>query len=159
MKTIFFALLFSMTIMMEACAHQGKQDTKATQETEAQTAASSKSTENTAKTDANGNEVVVTNDNFQQLLNGEKPLMVDFWATWCGPCRAVAPTIASLADEYKGKVVVAKCDVDQCPELASKYGISAIPTVMFFKNGKMVDRIIGAVEKDEYKAKIDAMLK
>lgn len=85
--------------------------------------------------------VDVTGQNFKDVvLNSDKPVMVDFWATWCGPCKAIAPSVAYLSNEYEGKVVIAKIDVDQAQDIASQYGISAIPTLVFFKDGQEVNR-------------------
>ena len=89
-------------------------------------------------------EVQITNENFASLKNGELPLVVDFWATWCGPCRMVAPIISELAEKYDGKIVVGKCDVEECDELAAEFGIRNIPTILFFKNGEVVDKLVGA---------------
>ncbi|MFO0752841.1 MAG: thioredoxin [Thermodesulfovibrionales bacterium] len=85
-------------------------------------------------------------------------VMVDFWAVWCGPCRMVAPTVEELAKEYSGKVKVGKLNTDENPDVASKYKIMGIPTLMFFKDGQKVDQIVGAVPKPQLKAKIDALL-
>lgn len=103
-------------------------------------------------------EVKITNENFEALKNGEQPLVVDFWATWCGPCRAIAPTIAELAEEYDGKVAVGKCDVEECEEIAAEFGIRNIPTIIFFKNGEMVDKLVGAVSKAKLDEKFKALL-
>ena len=103
-------------------------------------------------------EVKVTNENFESLKNGEQPLVIDFWATWCGPCRMVAPIIEELAKEYDGKVTVGKCDVEEADEIAAEFGIRNIPTVLFFKDGQMVDKIVGAMPKDKFVAKIESLL-
>ena len=103
-------------------------------------------------------EVTITSENFETLKNGQKPLVVDFWATWCGPCRALAPTIEALAAEYEGRVVIGKCDVDEAVDLPVKYGIRNIPTVMFFKDGQLVDKQVGAAPKQVYVDKINALL-
>ena len=87
-------------------------------------------------------EVTVTSENFESLKNGAQPLVVDFWATWCGPCRMIAPVIAELATAYDGKVTVAKCDVEECEDLAAEFGIRNIPTILFFKGGQVVDKLI-----------------
>jgi thioredoxin 1 len=103
-------------------------------------------------------EVKITSENFESLKNGELPLLVDFWATWCGPCRMLAPVIAELAKTYEGKVVVGKCDVEECEELAQEFGIRNIPTLLFFKRGQAVDKLIGAQPKANIEAKIQALL-
>ena len=106
-----------------------------------------------------GNLTVVTDDSFEtQVLNAGKPALVDFWAVWCGPCRMIAPHVEALADEYAGRAVVAKVDVDSNKQWAIKYGIQSIPTLLFFKDGQMVDRVIGAVEKKVLKEKLDALV-
>ncbi len=103
-------------------------------------------------------EITVTNENFAELIAGEKPVLVDFWATWCGPCRALAPTVEAIASEYEGKVTVAKCNVDDCGDVAAEQGIRNIPTILFFKGGEVVDRLVGNVPKAEIAAKIEALL-
>ena len=103
-------------------------------------------------------EVKITSENFESLKNGELPLLVDFWATWCGPCRMLAPVIAELAKTYEGKMVVGKCDVEECEELAQEFGIRNIPTMLFFKRGLVVDKLIGAQSKANIEAKIQALL-
>ena len=80
-------------------------------------------------------EVKITNENFESFKNGNLPLVVDFWATWCGPCKAIAPIIGELAEEYDGKLVVGKCDVEEADDIAMEFGIRNIPTILFFKNG------------------------
>lgn len=94
----------------------------------------------------------------QEVLQSGDLVMVDFWAVWCGPCRMIAPTVEELAKEYAGKVKVGKLNTDENPEIASKYKIMGIPTIMFFKNGEKVDQIVGAVPKPQLKAKIDGLL-
>jgi thioredoxin 1 len=89
------------------------------------------------------NEGTFAND----VLNSTQPVLVDFWAGWCGPCRMIAPVVESLANDFAGKARVAKVDVDQNPELCGQYGISSIPALLFFKDGKVVDRVVGAVSK------------
>ena len=103
-------------------------------------------------------EVTITNENFASLKAGDKPLVVDFWATWCGPCRMVAPILEQLAAEYDGKIVVGKCDVEEHDELAAEYGIRNIPTLLFFKNGEVVDKLIGAQPKPKVEEKFKALL-
>ena len=103
-------------------------------------------------------EVQITNENFESLKNGQQPLVVDFWATWCGPCRMVAPIIAELAQEYDGKIVVGKCDVEENEDLAMEFGIRNIPTILFFKGGEVVDKLVGAVSKAKMQEKFQALL-
>jgi thioredoxin 1 len=103
-------------------------------------------------------EVQITNENFASLKNGQLPFVIDFWATWCGPCRMLAPIIAELAKEYEGKVVVGKCDVEENEDLAQEFGIRNIPTVLFFKGGEMVDKVVGAVNKSKLDEKFQALL-
>lgn len=104
-------------------------------------------------------EVTITNENFESLKNGNLPLVVDFWATWCGPCRAIAPIVAELATEYDGRIVVGKCDVEEADEIAMQYGIRNIPTILFIKNGEVVDKNVGATTKSKLQEKIEALLK
>ncbi|GHT20833.1 thioredoxin [Bacteroidia bacterium] len=100
----------------------------------------------------------VTGDNFKELLDGGKPLVVDFWAEWCGPCKAIAPSIHELQSEYAGKVEIGKCNVDDDVDLAAEFRIMSIPTILFFKNGELADKIVGAASKDAIDAKIKALL-
>ena len=100
-------------------------------------------------------EIILSEDNFEkEVLQSEIPVLVDFWATWCGPCRMLAPTIAKIAEEQEGKIKVGKIDVDEEPELSVKYGITSIPTLMVFKNGEVVNKSIGVIPK----AAIEALL-
>ena len=103
-------------------------------------------------------EVTITNENFASLKGGNLPLVVDFWATWCGPCRMVAPIISELAEKYDGKVVVGKCDVEENEDLAAEFGIRNIPTILFFKNGEVVDKMIGAQPKAKLEEKFKALI-
>ena len=103
-------------------------------------------------------EVTITTENFEGLKNGDKPLVVDFWATWCGPCRAIAPYIEELAKEYDGKIVVGKCDVEENDDIVAEFGIRNIPTILFFKNGEVVDRLVGGQSKSAIQKKFDALL-
>jgi thioredoxin 1 len=93
-----------------------------------------------------------------EVLNSKGLIMVDFWAVWCGPCRIIAPTVEELAKEYVGKVKVMKLNTDENPDIASRYKIMGIPTLMFFKDGQKIDQIVGAVPKPQLKAKIDSLL-
>ena len=103
-------------------------------------------------------EVTITNENFASLKGGNLPLVVDFWATWCGPCRMVSPIISELAEKYDGKIVVGKCDVEENEDLAAEFGIRNIPTILFFKNGEVIDKLIGAQGKAKFEEKFDALL-
>jgi thioredoxin 1 len=103
-------------------------------------------------------EVQVTSENFESLKNGQLPLVVDFWATWCGPCRMVAPIISELAEKYDGRIAVGKCDVEEAEDLAADFGIRNIPTILFFKNGEVVDKLVGAVSKAKFEEKFEALL-
>ena len=102
--------------------------------------------------------VEFTDSNFSELMATDKPVVIDFWATWCGPCRMVGPIIEELAGEYDGRVVIGKCDVDENSDLPEQCGIRNIPTVMFFKNGQLVDKQVGSAPKPTYVAKIEALL-
>ncbi|MCX4335847.1 MAG: thioredoxin [Bacteroidales bacterium] len=101
---------------------------------------------------------VITDANFTETLNTQMPVLVDFWATWCGPCRAIGPVIEELAAEYEGKAVIGKCNVDENEDAPMKYGIRSIPTLLFFKNGELVDRLVGAAPKAEIAAKLDSLI-
>lgn len=103
-------------------------------------------------------EVQITSENFETLKNGSLPLVVDFWAPWCGPCRMVGPVIEELAKVYDGQVVIGKCNVDDEEDVPAQFGITSIPTILFFKNGEMVDRHVGAAPKSILDAKIKAIL-
>ena len=103
-------------------------------------------------------EVKVTNENYESLKNGELPLVIDFWATWCGPCRMVAPIVEELAKEYDGQVTIGKCDVEEADEIAAEFGIRNIPTIVFMKDGKVLDKIVGAASKSKIEEKIKALL-
>ena len=100
------------------------------------------------------NVVEVTDQNFQDVTGGAGLSMVDFWAVWCGPCRIVAPIVEQLADEYAGKVTVGKLDVDSNQRTATQYNVRSIPTILFFKEGKVVDQVIGAVPRAALESKI-----
>ena len=102
--------------------------------------------------------LAITNENFQEVIGSEQPVVIDFWAEWCGPCRMIAPIVDELAAEYEGRVLVAKCDVEECEEAVAKFGVRNIPTVVFVKGGELVDKNVGAASKDALKAKIEKML-
>ena len=101
----------------------------------------------------------VTDQTFEELvIQSDKPVIVDFWAEWCGPCRMVGPIVEEIGQDYKDKAVVAKLDVDNNPAVTAKFGIRNIPTVLFFKNGEVADKQVGAVPKSNLVAKLDALL-
>ena len=98
----------------------------------------------------------VNDSNFDAMVTGsELPVVVDFWATWCGPCRAISPIVDQMAEKYAGRVSVVKCNVDDSTDIPVKFGIRNIPTLLFFKNGELVDRTVGALPKPELEAKIN----
>ena len=103
-------------------------------------------------------EVQITSENFESMKNGSLPLVVDFWAPWCGPCRMVGPVIEELATAYDGKVVIGKCNVDDEEELAAEFGIMSIPSILFFKDGQQVDKHVGAATRNLLEDKIKALL-
>ena len=102
--------------------------------------------------------VEINDSNFNEVINSEKPVLVDFWAEWCGPCKMIAPVVDELATDYDGKAVIGKVDVDSNPEVAGKFGIRSIPTLLVFKNGEVVDKQVGAVNKSILSQKLDAQL-
>ena len=103
--------------------------------------------------------IEVTDSTFdKEVLQSEKPVLVDFWAEWCGPCRMVGPLVKEIGTEYEGRAVVAKVDVDTNPEISAKFGIRNIPTILFFKNGQIVDKQVGAVPKNVIASKLEAIL-
>ncbi len=102
--------------------------------------------------------LAVTNENYEALMASDKPVVIDFWAEWCGPCRMIGPIIEELAEEYKDKVVIGKCDVDANDDIVAQYRVRNIPTVVFIKGGAVVDKVVGATSKDALKAKVEALL-
>ncbi len=104
-------------------------------------------------------ELEVNDSNFDEVvIKSTKPVVVDFWAEWCGPCRMIAPMIEEISKEFEGKALVTKCDVDSSPGVASRFGIRNIPTVLFFKDGKVADKQVGAVPKASFVAKLNALI-
>lgn len=102
--------------------------------------------------------LVINNENFESLKSDSKPLVIDFWAEWCGPCRMVAPIVEELAKEYEDKVNIGKCDVDSNDDLVAMFRVRSIPTLVFFKDGEVVGTHIGAISRNDLKAKIEALL-
>ena len=101
----------------------------------------------------------VTDSNFKEMiLEAQTPAVVDFWATWCGPCRMISPIIDSMAEKFEGKVLIAKCNIDDAVDVPTQYGIRNIPTILFFKGGELVDRLVGAVPQAEIESKINALI-
>ena len=103
-------------------------------------------------------EVIITSENFESLKNGSLPMVVDLWAPWCGPCRMVGPVISELANDYDGRIVVGKCNVDEEEDLAIEFGVRNIPTILFFKDGQLVDKFVGAATKATLDEKFSALL-
>lgn len=103
--------------------------------------------------------IKVTDSSFkEEVMNAEQPVLVDFWATWCGPCRMIAPMIEELADQFDGRAIVAKVDVDHNPLTAMQFGIRSIPTLLFFKDGQVVDQLIGASSKKALAEKLESLV-
>ncbi|MCQ2291683.1 MAG: thioredoxin [Bacteroidales bacterium] len=100
--------------------------------------------------------VTITSENFETLVGGDKLVVIDFWAQWCGPCKALGPTVEEIATEYDGQVVVGKCDVDENNDIAMQFGVMNIPMLVFVKNGELVDTLVGRVPKEDIVKKIEA---
>lgn len=100
----------------------------------------------------------VTNANYKEVVESGKPVVIDFWAEWCGPCKMMSPIVDELATEFEGKAIVAKCDVDSSDEVAAMYKVRNIPTIIFIKDGKVVDKQVGATTKAALEAKLKAIL-
>lgn len=105
-----------------------------------------------------GKAIEITDANFDDITNTEQPVLVDFWAEWCGPCKMIGPVVEELASDYEGKAVVGKVDVDANPNTSAKFGIRSIPTLLVLKNGKIVEKQVGAVPKSVLSQKLDAHL-
>ncbi|MBQ0094860.1 MAG: thioredoxin [Bacteroidaceae bacterium] len=103
-------------------------------------------------------ELEITDQNFDSVVAQGKPVVVDFWATWCGPCKRLAPMIEELAAEYDGKVSIGKCDIEENTDMTDKFGIMNVPTVVFIRDGKEIDRLVGIAGKNVYQEKINSML-
>ena len=107
----------------------------------------------------NANITILTDDNFEEeVLNADEPVLVDFWATWCGPCRKIAPIVEELADEFEGEAKVGKVDVDENPQTAQEYGVRSIPTLLFFKNGEVQEQVVGAAGKQPLEENLEALV-
>lgn len=104
-------------------------------------------------------EITVTDNNYQEVLSSELPIVLDFWATWCGPCRQIGPYITELAEEYAGRVVVGKCNIEEATDLTSDYGIMSVPTVVFIKNGERIEDLdlVGSMSKADIKENIEKL--
>ncbi len=103
-------------------------------------------------------EIKITPENYEEVKNSDKLVVLDFWATWCGPCRVIGPFLAQLAEQYDGQIVVGKCDVEECEDAAMEWGVRNVPTVVFLKNGQEVDRMVGAAPKAKFEEKIKSLL-
>ncbi len=103
-------------------------------------------------------ELEITSQNFEEIKKQGQPVLIDFWATWCGPCKRLGPIIEELAAEYDGKAIIGKCDIEENDELTEQFGIMNVPTVVFLKDGKEVDRVVGLAMKNIYQDKLNALL-
>jgi thioredoxin 1 len=102
--------------------------------------------------------ITITDQNFEEIIKSDKPVMIDFWAEWCGPCKMIGPVVEEMAGDYEGKALIGKLDVDENPGVAGMLGIRSIPTLLFFKDGQIVDKQVGAVQKAVLAGKLDAQL-
>jgi len=102
--------------------------------------------------------LAINSENFDSIMKSEQLVVIDFWAQWCGPCRALTPIVEELAEEYKGKVVIGKCDTDENNDIAIQFGVRNIPMLVFIKNGEVKDVLVGLVKKIELSAKIDSLI-
>jgi len=105
-----------------------------------------------------GKTLILTDSNFDEVINSGKPVLVDFWAEWCGPCKMIGPVVEELAGDYDGRAVVAKLNVDENPETTAKFGVRSIPTLLVFKGGQIVDKQVGAVPKSVLNQKLAAQI-
>jgi thioredoxin 1 len=105
-----------------------------------------------------GKAIEITDANFEEITNTDKPVLVDFWAEWCGPCKMIGPVVEELAGDYEGKAIIGKVDVDSNPSTSAKFGIRSIPTLLVIKNGKIVEKQVGAVPKSVLSQKLEAHL-
>ncbi len=103
-------------------------------------------------------ELEITSQNFEEINKQGQPVLIDFWATWCGPCKRLGPIIGEIAAEYDGKAIIGKCDIEENDELTEQFGIMNVPTVVFLKDGKEVDRVVGLAMKNVYEDKLNALL-
>ncbi len=101
--------------------------------------------------------LAINKDNYQEVLASDKPVLIDFWAEWCGPCRMMAPIVDELAEEYGDRAVIGKCDVEDNDDITMEYGVRNIPTIIFLKGGKMVDKQVGACSKEALKEKLEKL--
>lgn len=102
--------------------------------------------------------VEITDSNFEEILQSDKPVMIDFWAEWCGPCKMISPIVEEMAGEFDGKAIIGQVDVDSNPAVSAKYGIRSIPTLLFFKGGEIVDKQVGAVPKSVLAKKLETQV-
>lgn len=100
----------------------------------------------------------INETNFKEVINGGQPVLVDFWATWCGPCRMISPIVDEIATEFEGKAIIGKCNVDDAGDLPAEYGIRNIPTILFFKDGEVKDKLVGSTTKAAIADKLNALL-
>lgn len=105
-----------------------------------------------------GKTIELNDSNFDEAIKGDKPVLVDFWAEWCGPCKMIGPVVEELAGDYEGKAVIAKLNVDENPQVTARFGVRSIPTLLVFKNGEVVDKQVGAVPKSVLSQKLEAQV-
>ena len=105
-----------------------------------------------------GKTLELNDSNFDEAIKGDKPVLVDFWAEWCGPCKMIGPLVEELAGDYEGKALIAKLNVDENPQITARFGVRSIPTLLVFKNGQVVDKQVGAVPKNVLAQKLDAQV-